>query len=81
MFIKFRSFNGNERLKIFQILFEEGKNFEDLFCNIDIEFYLENYVWKEFFNIYMRIKAFDNQDAISAIEIENLKQNLKKWLE
>ena len=81
MLIKFRSFNGNERLKIFQALFEEGKNFEDLFCNIDVEFDLENYVWKEFFNIYMRIKAFDNQDRISKIDLDNLKHDLKKWLE
>ena len=37
-----------------------------MFCNIDVEF------WKEFFNIYIRVKAFDDQDRISTIELDNM---------
>ena len=82
MHIKLRSFNGNERLKIFEKLFENGNNFEDLFCNVNIEFELENFVWKEFYIHYMFIKSLDNQEInLTITQIDILKKDLLRWLE
>ena len=80
--IKLRSLNGNERLKIFEKIFENKQKFEDLFVNIDLDFDLENYVWKSFFNLYLLIKSYDDRELIiNANEIQKLKYDLKEWLE
>ena len=80
--IKLRSLNGNERLKIFEKVFENKKRLEDLFINIDLNFDLENYVWKSFFDLYLLIKSYDERDLnIREFEIQKLKYDLKEWLE
>ena len=80
--IKLRSLNGNERLKIFEKVFENKQRFEDLFVNIDLNFDLENYVWKSFYYLYLSIKSYDERELkINEIEIQKLKYDLKEWLE
>ncbi len=90
---KLRSFNGNERLKIFQKMFrkrQEGvrMQMQDLFpfppnhrinrnIHDDYDFFFENYIWEEFFNILKSIKKMESQPIV----LEDLKRKLKLWLQ
>jgi hypothetical protein len=79
MHCRLRSLSGTERLKIFSKIFEDGSKFEYVFANIGMNFRYENYVWKNFYEIYLQIKSFDDID-VSHDTVNTLKSDLKKWL-
>ncbi len=83
MSIRMRSLNGSERGKIFTKIFENDQDFDDIFANLDLNFEYENYVWKNFIEIYLRIKVFDSKDDSIRIDedVASLKNDLKDWLE
>lgn len=88
--IKFRHFNGNERMRIFKELFRETDEINDegekktlsmqrLYPNILnnlYDFKYEDYVWSNFYKIYLKIKNF----AFKPFDPNILEPKLKKWL-
>ncbi len=56
--IKTRSLYGNERLKIFTVMFQNGGKMQDIFKNSKIDLKIENNIWKVFFRLYLSIKYF-----------------------
>lgn len=77
-----RSFSWSERTNVFEKIFENNQDFDDIFANLNLDLEYENYVWKNFHGIYLKIKAFDSQEDTSQIdeEVIGLKQDLKeRW--
>ena len=83
--LKLRSLNKNERLKIFEKIFEfirnmnRRKSFFDIFPVVNREtFKYENYVWFQFLTIYNNLK----ENQIENREIENSEEqpNLRGFL-
>ena len=95
--IKLRNFNGNERIRIFEEIYQPyydkkekkrkfKRNLAYLFeKNIDppYDFEFEDNVWSGFFEILVKIKAFkDDFDVLNLeTQITNLRQELKTWLD
>jgi hypothetical protein len=88
---KLRSFNGNERIKIFKKMFREQRRIklqmQDLFpfppnhrpradSFDDYDFFFENFVWEEFFNIFKSLKKIEKEPIV----LDDLKRKLKLWL-
>ena len=86
MKIRLRSLNGNERAKIFEKFFDNGKKLSDWFPELIVsepmddeissELEKEDYVWFNFYEIFQKIKK--NYDTI---DFTSLKSDLKDWLE
>jgi len=88
--ISFRHFTGNERMRIFKELFKETDQLNDegekktlsmqrLYPNILSNLYdfkYEDYVWSNFYKIYLKIKNF----AVKPFDPKILEAKLKKWL-
>jgi len=87
--IKFRHFNGNERMRIFKELFkkylekrngrisQKRKNISDLYPNLPLTtFRHENYVWFNFYKLLTKIKNFRKK----TFEPETIQPLLIKWL-
>lgn len=86
--IKLRSFNGNERWKIFTTICGENQKLSEFFINeenqerrqslfdgLDLETY--DNVWYNFYEIYTIIMTFEQRPHPS---IESLKKRLLEWL-
>ena len=87
--IKFRHFNGNERIRIFKELYrhyleeengrvsQKRKNFAYLYPNLpNTTFRHEDYVWYNFSKLLNKIKNFKQKP----FEPESIQPNLIKWL-
>jgi hypothetical protein len=89
---KLRSFNGNEREKIFKKMFRKREGIrmqmQDMFpfppnhvrrnnIHDDFDFFFENFIWEEFYNIFKSLKNIDKKPIL----IEDLKRKLKLWLD
>ncbi len=94
--IQLRSFNGNERLKIFEELFRPYYNEKDETClrhnfnsifkkKVDPPYYFdyENFVWKGFYELLLQIKSFKCEQTYNPVQtsIKKLSGDLIKWLE
>ena len=79
MHCRLRSLSGSERLKVFEKIFENGQKFGDIFANVGMDFKYENYVWKRFHRMFLKIKSFDDEE-VSEASIGQLKLELKNWL-
>jgi hypothetical protein len=75
-----RNLNGNERLKVFKILFENGKDFSDIFQSSSIDFTTLSSVFIKFMNTFETLKNF-NADDFTMQKVESLKNDLLEWLE
>lgn len=81
--IKLRSFNGEERLRIFQNLHYDDKNKPTLLSSFfpeKVNLLLEDYVWREFYHLYQMTKSYTNNPYDLSFPISYLESELKKWL-
>ena len=88
--ILFRHFTGNERMRIFKEIFVETDEFNEegerktlsmqrFYPNIINKLYnfkYEDYVWSNFYKLYIKIKKFH----ITPFDPTTLEPKLKKWL-
>ena len=75
--IKIRSLNSNERIKIFEEMYN-GQDMIDLFPIMADKLINMNFIFGEYFTIYKKIKDF-NEEIVGEISV--LKDSILNWFE